>query len=318
MPAHGSTVIPRDDIRGAFLETAPLRRLVALEIFPPVDVNAPTGRFGRVATEALIQRVRSIERNPGGGYARLDWVIKDEPFQTQEYGDEEVLDDRDENVYAEAFDLATVRALRCLGVYLRHREMRAAALCINPTTFPLSGNTGMTAATPWTSASATPIADVQTGLAGIRARCGLTADTLVIPWRTQYDLSRVTEVRSSRMYAEPVDGAFLPGELARILGVQRVLVADELYDAGDEGVSVTPTEVWSPLYAFLCVTARTMDIQEPCIGRTFLYHEDGSSGPEPTVEEYRQDDIRSSVLRVRGEEQQKLIHAACGYLFKIS
>jgi hypothetical protein len=70
----------------------------------------------------------------------------------------------------------------------------------------------------------------------------------------------------------------------------------------------------------------SMDLTEPCIGRTFLWTEESGGGH--IVESYREEEIRGDVVRVRHDTGEALIASrdsdltiksnlstACSYLF---
>ena len=57
---------------------------------------------------------------------------------------------------------------------------------------------------------------------------------------------------------------------------------------------------------------RLTDLEDPCLGRTFLWTED--SDQLPVVETYRDEKVRSDVVRVRFSNDEKIICSAVGYL----
>jgi hypothetical protein len=59
--------------------------------------------------------------------------------------------------------------------------------------------------------------------------------------------------------------------------------------------------------------ATSGDIREPCIGRTFHWAQDGSS-IGGTVEQYREEQTRSNVIRVRHDVDELIILPAAGHL----
>ena len=73
------------------------------------------------------------------------------------------------------------------------------------------------------------------------------------------------------------------------------------------GPDATITNIWDYEYAALIKTASGQDITEPCVGRTFLWTED--SPTNPIVEEYREENRRSDIFRVRHNVGEQLIQS---------
>jgi hypothetical protein len=59
--------------------------------------------------------------------------------------------------------------------------------------------------------------------------------------------------------------------------------------------------------------ATSVDMREPCIGRTFHWTQDGSS-IGGTVESYREEAIRGDVIRVRHDVDEVILYPEAGHL----
>ena len=103
--------------------------------------------------------------------------------------------------------------------------------------------------------------------------------------------------------------------LAEYFGVDRVLVAGGVYNNANKGLAKSIARIWSSSYAMLCVTSSGgQDLREPSLGRTFMWTQDS---PTPVVvESYREEQIRSNVIRARQNTAEKLTMKAAGYLLK--
>ena len=58
------------------------------------------------------------------------------------------------------------------------------------------------------------------------------------------------------------------------------------------------------------IATNPMDLEEPCIGRTFRWTAENPDD-EPVVEEYREEQIRGNVYRVRHDVTEKYVFTAC-------
>jgi hypothetical protein len=156
----------------------------------------------------------------------------------------------------------------------------------------------------------------------------MAPNTLVISFETYHDIPRCAKVQDLLKYTYP--GIDIPNMtspiLATLFGVPRVLVAGSVYDSAGKGQDATIADLWDHEWAMLCITASGQDITAPCVGRTFLWTED--SPTNPIVETYREEQIRSDIIRVRHYVGEELllsktdagvtvsnISAACAYLF---
>jgi hypothetical protein len=312
------TTIPRGDLKGSLMEHPGKQRYIADILAPVTPVPDKVGVFGVIPVEAFLTMPPSIERAPKAGYNRTEWDLEDQTYRCKEYGHEEVKDDGEAKRYQDYFDYETVLAMRGDTILNVMRERRLVSLLHNETTFPLSGNTGLSLAVEWdNNSSATPIDNIQAGLAGIRARSGLTADTLQVSWNGWRDLWQCDQVRNSFSHAisinipEP-ENAAANRDLAGVLGVKQLVVGDAVYNSAAKGQAAVLSEGWSNEYAALLVTPSGPDIAQPCGLRTMSYDADGGI---KTVEEYREDPTRSDVIRVRQVVQEKIIQQACIFLF---
>jgi hypothetical protein len=63
----------------------------------------------------------------------------------------------------------------------------------------------------------------------------------------------------------------------------------------------------------VCRVATGLDIREACIGRTFHWSADGSS-IGGTIEEYRDETVRSAIIRVRHDVDEVVMYPQAGHL----
>ena len=86
-----------------------------------------------------------------------------------------------------------------------------------------------------------------------------------------------------------------------------------MYNTAKKGQAASLSGLWDKEYAMLCVTNANADLKAPCVGRTFKWVADA---PENTmVESYREEAIRSTVIRCRQHTDEEIILTAAAYLF---
>jgi hypothetical protein len=92
-----------------------------------------------------------------------------------------------------------------------------------------------------------------------------------------------------------------------------VIVAGTSRKNAKEGQASSQVQIWSIEYAMVCKIATSNDMREPCIGRTFHWSQDGSS-IGGSVESYREEAIRSDVIRVRHDVDEIILYPQAGHL----
>jgi hypothetical protein len=206
---------------------------------------------------------------------------------------------------------------------MRGQEYRIANVLFNATNFTANSITH-----EWDDATnAVPIDDVGDAISAFRLQCGMFPDALVLNYDVYKNAKNTDQVVDRLKYTFPgIDIANMgPRQLATCLGVNDIWVAGAIYDSAGEGLDASIAAIWSNEYAALVKVNGSRDITRPCVGRTFLWTED--SPQNPVVEEYREENHRSDVYRVRHHVGEVLmqsknssgtvvsnIAAACVYL----
>jgi len=285
-------------------------------ILPVFQTGEKSGTFGKVTLESLLQ-TRATERAPGSGYARGNWQFETETFATAEHGAEEPVDDNDRRAYAKWVNVDQIATQRAFDAVLRNAEIRAAAAIYNTTTW--TGAALTTAIThEWDDASnAVPITDVNAAKQKVWDGTGMYPNALVINRKVFNNLRNCTSVKSA-ISASGAGYATRQRDISvemlkAVFDLDYILVAGSAKNTAKEGQSASISSIWSDEYAMVCKICTTGDLQEPGLGRTFNWAGDGGRA-EGLVEEYREEQTRSKIIRVRHQVQEKILYAACGHL----
>ncbi len=306
MPSPSSALATlRPDLAGSFMEfdtVADREGYVGTRALIPIDVAKPTGTFGRIPLEQLV-KPRDTARAPGAGYSRGEFTFKPETFACIEYGAEEPVDDRENNIYSNFFQAEQIAAERARTAVLRGMEKRIAALLFNTTTW-----TGASLTTavgiPWsTYATAVPHTDVLAARKKVFDGTGLWPNAIILSKKKFLDIRECTSIVDRLKYSgidDPKSRNITPQVIAQVLDLDFVLVAGGGKDTATEGQTRTVASIWTDTNAMVARVAVTADISEPCVGRIFHYAEDGST-IGGTVESYREESKRSTIIRVRND-----------------
>jgi hypothetical protein len=288
---------------------------IAQQVLQVLEVDKQAGVFGTIPIEQLLQ-ARDTVRAPGGGYSRGKFTFTTQPYACVEHGAEEPVDDREAEMYRDYFDAELVAARRSRDVVLRNAEGRAAAAVFNTTTW--TGASLTTAVgTPWTTiATAVPLTDVETAVKKVYDNSGLVANALVCTWKRFRDLRNVVQIVDRVKYAgfmDPRAGNITAEALAQAFDLKYILVAGGAKNTAKEGQTFVGGSVWTDSNAMICRVAETNDPREPCIGRTMHWAADGSE-IGATFETYRDETVRSDVVRARHDVFEKILYVEAGHL----
>lgn len=305
MPIGPTGTFPRRDLQLVVSErevdpTAFIRQLV----LPDLPVDEKGGSLFQLPGWQKAQ-IPDMARAPRSAYARVQSELEEVEYATKEYGLEEPIDDGERNRYRNFIDADLEVTENLVEAHRIRQERACAALLFNRTTFPASGNDGFDVSTEWsTSATAVPATDVAAAGDMLRIKTGvpMIRQWLVLNEKNARNVALTEQYRlrmkvdSERMSATPDADA-----LALFFGVERVLIGRAAYNAAGVGLTESFSDIWDDEYASLIVPSRGMRGAQ--LGRTFVWTGDG--GPM-AVENYREEPMRSDVLRVRNHEEQKV------------
>ena len=320
MPSPTSSLATlRPDLAGSLMEfdvEANAKGFIGGQVLKPLNVDRESGKFGLIPLEQLLQNGSTV-RAPGSGYNRGNWTFDEQSYACSEYGWEEPVDDREAKIYADYFDAELVATMRARSMIMVEAEKRIAAAVFNATTFT-SQTTTIT--NEWDDATnATPIVDVNTAVNAVYDRTGVWPDTLVINrkvFRNLRTLDKIKDAIASSGAGDPTKASDITVQMiASVFDLKNVLVAGGSKNSANEGQTAAAAQIWSDEYAMVCKVATSNDIREACIGRTFHYGGDGSQ-VDGMVESYRDETVRSDIVRVRHDVDEKMLHTAAAQLLE--
>jgi len=279
---------------------------IGLEVMPIFMTPKQASIYPVIPKEALL-KIPDTARAPRGEYNRGDWTYERGKYSTSEQGWEEPIDDTERSLFdQEAAGMADfIATKRGMNHIMRAQEQRIANKVFDPVTF-----TANSVGNEWDKpAQATPIDDVNDGIASFRLACGMLPDALIIAYSTFLNLKNCDQVVDRLKYTfAGIDINRMNSEqLAAVFNVPRVLVGGAVYDSAGQGLDTVVADLWSNEYSGLVKISSGPDLVQPGIGRTFLWTED--SPQNPIVEQYREDKIRSDVFRVRHNTDEALMQS---------
>jgi hypothetical protein len=299
-----SKVIHRPDLGQVVTETASQASelgFIADRVMPYFPVTEQSGVYPVIPAKALFN-IDDTKRGPKGNYNRAVETFESGIYATSENGLEMPVDERFKNIYASMFDMEAAVANILMGKIQRSYEVRVANKIMNPSNYPTTN-----VSTKWTSEDADVKADVDAARDTMRKK-GVPPNMLVTSWATFSNIKKTTKVKEAIKYIFPdtaKTGAITKEHLEAYLEIG-IEVAGALKNTAKKGVNANLADIWSSDYAMLCrVAAPGSDISEPSAGRTLIWNEGATEGF--IVEEYYEDQVRATILRVRHDTDEALL-----------
>ena len=313
MNAQGGAIL-RADLRGvveeAFLQS---ELFIGPKVCPPIPVQTEGGQYPVIQKNAgnlLRNEVKPIAA--GGDYPRILRAWVPDNYTCIEYGIEALVPDKNSRTIGRFFDLEareTVWAYR--QVQIGH-EIRVANLLQTGATFSIT-----TVASPYTTTNLATFdvgLDVDTAKQQIQSR-GENVDNLTLVM--SYD--NFIRIRASTKLQNRIRGtistdAFLTlgtQALADALQVKQVLVGRATYDTSAQySTASSLSAIWSDSFMWLGTVVEPSGPDQYFNGSvafTIFWEQDADIFQ---VEEYRQERLRSQVIRARQNTAEKVVLAA--------
>ena len=304
---QSGAAVPRHDLRSHYVQfEQDINRLVCDKVAPPRPVEKPDGVYWYQPREITLA-LRECRRASNGGYQFTNLALKSDTFATTERGESILLDDRFPSIVRDVYDAQMAAARITMMNPLRWREGAGAQLIETSTNFPI-GTRGHTTSAAWsTAASGDARKDVDTAKVGVWNNSGVQPNAICMSWKKALEVGRQTSIRgvlnSTSREIQPTQ--LSEAQLAEIFQVPYIFLADAPYNTVSEDQTAVIDSIWPVDNVFVFRYDPSNDPMMPNVFRTMHYNEDGSSGPLPIVEEYRNEDKRGSIIRARDEWEIK-------------
>jgi len=301
-PTYG---VPRLDIAEALQQYIDsLDNYIATRVLLLTPVNVESAKYSAIVRKTMTARAETL-RGDNARYNRVGLKAEDIQYSCVENGLEGPVSIKARKRFQNDFDAEMQIAKKIMFQLLREQEIRVAAKVFNTTTWAGS-DLFLDTSTVWSDASADIIGDIQTGLDKVFENTGMEANTLTINRTVWKQMRKNTGILDGMKNVVVTTQAVISGLIADMIGVDQIIVGRGIYDQNPEGESAfSPTQVWSSSFAALSFIPASAALQEPAVGRIFLWAEDS---PENVVtESYEEDQTRSTIVRVRQNTDENIL-----------
>jgi len=320
-PTSG-TVAVREDIAGVLNEAGGLGAMkpIGLRILPAYGVNKKKGVLYRISSKSRMRLPAGTMVAPGGTAKRTNTSLESDSYECETHKLAEACPDETEAEYGDTFSYRLAVAQIKAAELTRIHEKRVYDLVCNTTTFPQSGDTGLSVSDEWDDLeNAVPDENVNYGARAILKRTGIPqgALRLAVGFKTYQSLGankRLRERIGLRYSPDAQESALLTAtQLAAALGIASVEVSEMTYDSAKQGKPSAGDFMWNDEYAFLYYAREDQGpLNVPEIGRTIFWNRMGGLF---AADQFRDDDAESEVLRVKQSTDEKIFIPEAGFLF---
>jgi hypothetical protein len=311
-----SAAIFRGDVAGVLEQAKDWESgLIGTAVMPPLQVPVRAGQYPSfVLKEGQLLKSEVKNRAPYSNYARGTRSFNQETYTALEYGYEEAVDDTVTLDVARFFSAEVIAAKLAKRKLLLAHELRVASAIFNATNF-----TSTNSATAYTTANIATFdaaADVQDALDRMLAKGESTSNAkVVIPFPVW------TRLRASTKFQNRLRGTGLSSDTilnastaaaAEVFGVAEVLIGRASYDSAPEGVAFSASNVWANTYIWVGnVTESSAGFFGGGAGFTLNWSE---YGPLIGVSTYRDETIKSNIVRASHYTSEKVVNTNAGQL----
>jgi hypothetical protein len=306
----------RGDIAGVLEQAKDWEtNLIGTRVMPILNVPVRAGQYPSFKLkEGQLLKSDVKQRAPYSAFARGTRAFNYESYTALEYGYEEAVDDTITADISRFFDAEVIAAKLARRKLLLAHELRTASAIFNASTFT-STNSG-TAYTTANLATFDVGQDVQEAIDRLLAN-GESSTNLrvVIPYPVW------TRIRASTKFQNRLRGVGLSTDTilnastdaaAQVFGVQEVLIGRASYDSAPEGVAFSSSNVWANTYIWVgSVTESGGGYFGGGAGFTLNWSE---YGPAVGVFTYRDETIKSNIVRAAHYVSEKVVNSNAGQL----
>ena len=311
-----SAAIFRGDIAGVVEQAKDFEAgLIGSGVMPILDVPVRAGQYPSfVLKEGQLLKSDMKTRSPYSAFARGTRAFVQDTYTALEYGYEEAVDDTVTLDVARFFDAEVIAAKLAKRKLLLAHELRVASKIFDSGTFTAT-NSG-TAYTTANLATFDAGQDVQEAIDRLLSKGESTSNLkVVIPYPVW------TRIRASTKFQNRLRGTGLSTDTilnastqaaAEVFGVAEVLIGRASYDTAPEGVAFSAGNVWANTFIWVgSVTQASAGYFGGGAGFTLNWSE---YGPAIGVSTYREEAIKSNIVRASQYTAEKVVNANAGQL----
>ena len=293
-------------------------KFIADLIYPAYPVKTRTGFYMRIkkGTGALLHTEGSdaLKRAPGTPYKQVSRTFEQDGWKAVDRGLKEPLDDVNSQDTARFFDVESSTAVWLQRNIRIATEQRVAASVFGNTWGSNNASVTMIAANRGTMD--VPL-DIRTAKRLVDKR-GEMSNTCVMS-RELWDLIAISDLLKLFFFGQ-LNGASMitPQMFAEKFELQQVLIGNASYATSGKNKTVTDADLaWCwPVDKIWIGQVQGGPPEAGGAGRRFVLEDTTSGGQLRVVETYRDEDLRSDIIRVREDTDEKVVNENSGTIIQ--
>lgn len=284
--------------------------LVADQILPQISVKQKSGLLGKYGKSHL--RIEHSLVGGRGKYRRAEPIVRETAsYLVESHGLEGMVTEDDYRNVELPFDAEKDEVLGLTTMIALDKENAVASTFTN--TAVLTQNTTLAGGDQFSDyTNSDPLDVFKTARLAIWNGCGVAPNSAVMPWDVANTLAYHPAILQALGFAQNRAGQLSPEELAKAMGIQKLLIADAKYNSGKEGQADALSSVWGKNIVFYYAPEKAAPYQ------VSLGYKVAMSGQEQRrVFKFSIDNPPNSTGILVDDSYQFLIsNAAAGYLIK--
>jgi len=277
-------------------------RFVGTQILPVRNVSTKNGDYPIFDVDQFDLNDSAV-RSAGSAFARRDFDYNKQSYKTIQYALEGVLPDEDES---KANDDGISDAAGAIAQKLQRDIMVGHEIRVQQALQNASFNaTAQTGAAMSDAAAAKPITTIQNAVERLNSNGMFDNLALIIESSLYNEMINTDDVRN----IFNGNGQYTNKDiLTAALGVSQIIICPTRYNAAAKGQTASRTKIWETDTYYVAQIAGG-EFSNGGIGRTLAYQPDGGVF---TAETYRDEPIKSDILRVYMSTDEVIINANAG------
>jgi hypothetical protein len=276
-------------------------RFVGTQIMPVREVPFKNGDYPVFDSDQFDLNASEV-RSAGSAFPRRDFNYTKQSYACVQYALEGVLPDEDAS---EANDDGISDAAGAIAQKLQRDLMVGHEVRVAAALAGAGFTTAATTAALSSASTATPIKDIQGAVEGLNANGFFDNVTLVMEQSIYNELLNTDDVRN----IFNGNGTYVDLDILKAAtGVNNIIVCPTRFNSADKGAAASRTKIWSTSEYYVLSIAGG-DFANGGFGRTLAYPDGGGVF---TAETYRDEPIKSDVLRVYNTVDEVIINSNAG------
>lgn len=281
--------------------------LIAAELAPEVLVRRQSNKYFVYDAAREGARETGDHRAPGAEAAEVNFDLSSDSYFCDDHALESAIPDEERDNADAPIRPEIDRVEFLTGKILLNREINLASLLLGDSALP---KTDLGTADRWDQPDTDPVEAIEAARAAIVDATQLLPNILVLPFEVYHAVRNHPNIIERVIYSRL--GVFGPAELAQLFDVERVLVPRSVKNTAARGQSPVLTSIWGKNALLLHVPPRA-GLKTVAPALTFTWSQAAGSLRGVSVQTWREERRKATMIRVQKYYDQKLVAPEAGY-----